>query len=390
MITFKGFSGINNVQPQPEMKVSDLVQAVNIDLDNEGRAMRRQGYTLAAAGVRRNLFEAKSGTLFASVEDGSLVARAGAIETAVHTAIGPDRIWYADLPDGTVLFSNGLIAGITDGLTSHALGVPVPQASGSFTSIPGALQPGRYQWATTYVRLSDGLEGGTSDGGLAEVSEGGILLSGLPLRDGYKTVVYLSKANGTEMCLAGETFGPAFSFVGPDSDLVVPCRTQFMVPMPAGNLCTFWRTRTLVAVGDTLVASRPDQWELHDPSRDVKRFTAPITLIQPVDDGIYIGTEHELAFLSGTNFDGLVYSCRLSSRVVLGSGVKVPAESIGEGDSKGLGMMCIAGGNICAGRAGGSVTEMTSDRYKVADSITEVYAAFREVRGIPQYLATPK
>lgn len=389
MIEFNKFSGINNVLPQAVMSPSDLVQATNVDIDDLGKARRRQGYTAVASGVRRNLFESASGRLFSTVEDGSLVARSGDVDTAVHPAIGPDRLWCVDLPDRSVLFSNGLIAGITDGITSHDLGVPVPQSSGAFTSIPGALDFGRYQWAAAYVRLVDGQEGGTSVGGVADVTEGGLLLTGLPLRDGYKTAVYISHANGSELFLAGETFGPSFSFVASTAELVVPCRTQFMVPMPPGILCAFWRGRVLVAVGDTLVASRADQWELHDPARDVKRFTAPITLIQPVADGIYIGTEHELAFLAGTNFDGLAYARKIQGAVVLGSGATVPIKSIGEGSAEGDGMVCIAGGEICAGLPSGVVNVMTEDRYKVASTVTEVFAAFREVRGIPQYLATP-
>lgn len=391
MITFKKFTGINNVLLQHEMKASDLTQANNVDVDREGRVRRREGYALVSAGARGNLFEAGD-LVLTTVPDGSLMARRGAVEAAVHPAVGPARLWYASLPDQTVLFSNGLVAGVTDGATSWDLGVPVPQSSGSFMSIPGALDPGRYQWATTYVRLSDGQEGGTSDGGVADVVDGGLLLSGLPLREGHKTVVYLTRANGSELFLAGETHGPALSFTSPAADLVLPCRTQFMTPLPVGTLCAFWRGRVLVATGAVLAASRPDQWGLHDPSKDVKQFTAPITLIQPVSDGIYVGTEHELAFLSGTDFDGLAYTRSLAGGVVLGSGVTVPGEKILDGGEAGKGrgdaMVCIAGGYICAGKAGGAVEVMTEGRYRV-EGVTEVVAAFRETRGTPQYLATP-
>jgi hypothetical protein len=392
VITFKGFTGINNVLQEHEMKARDLTQALNVDVDRENRIRRRQGYTLLDAGARDNLFEARGGFTLYSRADGSLVARRGAAETVVHPSISPARVWYVDLPDQTTLFSNSLVAGITDGTTSRDLGVPVPQGSGAFMSIPGALDLGRYQWATTYIRLSDGLEGGTSAGGVADVTEGGLLLSGMPLREGYKTAVYLSHANGSELFLAGETHGPALSLTQPTADLVVPCRTQFMSPLPTGTLCAFWRGRVLVAAGPILAASRPDQWELHDPGKDIKQFTAPITLIQPVADGIFVGTEHELAFLSGTNFDSLTYTQSLEGAVVLGSGATVPGEKLLDGSEAGKGrgdaMVCIVSGYICAGRAGGAVEVVTDGRYRVGD-IAEVVATFRETRGIPQYLATP-
>jgi hypothetical protein len=389
VIKFKGFTGINNVLSQHEMGDKDLVAAQNVDVDTKGKLWRRQGYTSLSSAVHRNLFESSAGYLLSTIEDGSLVARAGATETAVHTSMGPDRVWYADLPDKSVVFTNGLIAGITDGVSSHRLGVPVPVDAGEFMSVPGQLFPGRYQWAATHVRLSDGLEGGTSAGGVIEVTEGGILLTGLPMLDGHKTNIYLTGANGDELYLAGETLGPAFSFTGTSDSLVIPCRTQHMHPMPPGRLCAFWRGRMLMAVGNLLVASRVDQWELFDPRMDFKQFGADITLVQPVADGIYVGTEDELAFLSGVDFSALTYVRRIDGPVVLGSGVAVPGDKIGDGGAPGDAMVCIAGKEICTCSASGSVRAVTAGVYEVADDVTEVFAAFREVRGIPQYLATP-
>lgn len=389
MIKFKGFTGINNVLAQNEMGESDLVGAQNIDIDTKGKLLRRQGYTSLSSAVHRNLYEAGAGFLLSTVEDGSLVARTGSTEAAVHPSLGPDRVWYADLPDNSVVFANGLIAGITDGATSHGLGVPVPAASGEAMSIPGQLFSGRYQWAATHVRLSDGLESGTSIGGVFDVTEGGMLLTSLPLLDGHKTNIYLTGADGDALYLAGETLGPAFSFIGPNDSLVIPCSTQHMQPMPAGRLCAFWRGRLLMAVGNLLVASRVDQWELFDPRKDFKQFRSPITMIQPVSDGIYVGTEDELAFLSGIDFSALAYVRKIGGQVVLGSGVAVPGDKIGDGAAPGDAMLCIAGREICTGSASGSVRSITAGVYEIDDGVTEVFAAFREVRGIPQYLATP-
>ena len=51
-------------------------------------------------------------------------------------------------------------------------------------------------------------------------------------------------------------------------------------------------------------------------------------------------------------------------------------------------MVCIAGGEIVAGFNGGQTASLTGDRYKT--TTTEVCATFREVDGIPQYLAVPQ
>lgn len=44
-IIFDNFKGINNVADATNLDLQELVEAVNIDIDNEGRASRRDGYT---------------------------------------------------------------------------------------------------------------------------------------------------------------------------------------------------------------------------------------------------------------------------------------------------------------------------------------------------------
>lgn len=388
MLKFDSFKGINNVMPPERLEKSELVSALNVDISNNGQLLRRQGYAQVIAECHRNLWQGPAFKL-CTLGAGELVSIVGTTETVVHEALGPDRVWYCRLPDGRVVFSNGLIGGITDGSTSHLIGVPLPDSGGTFTSIPGQLHPGLYQWALTHTRLSDGLEGGTTYGDAVDVQEGGILLTGLPVRDGYSTTVYLTGANGDTFFLAGLAVGGSFSYTGANDALSAPCHSLLLAPMPVGILPAFWRTRLLMAVGNTLVASQPNRWEIHDPAKDVKQFSARITLVQPVHDGLYVGTDEELAFLSGTTFDGLSFVRSIPGPVLLGSGVSVGADRIGEGATKGDAMICIANRLICAGMPGGAVNQMTEDRYEVDASITEVQAAFREVRGIPQYLATP-
>ena len=119
------------------------------------------------------------------------------------------------------------------------------------------------------------------------------------------------------------------------------------------------------------------------------QFGAAITLIQPVDDGIYVGTEQGLVFLAGTEFDSLQYVPLLPEPVVLGSGVAVRGDmvALGEGRGNGAAMLCIVGGCVIAGFNSGSVNRLTHQRYRTA--AREVAATFREVDGMPQYIAIP-
>ena len=159
-----------------------------------------------------------------------------------------------------------------------------------------------------------------------------------------------------------------------------------MYPAPAGAIMAFYGARVLMAVGPVLYASRPNGWELFDIRRDFKVFSDDITLIQPVDDGVYVGTTTELAFLSGTEFDKLTYRQVVAGRVVLGSGVQVRGELVQSG--QGSAIVCIADDVLCAGFNGGNVARMTEGRY--ATDVAEVAATFRMVDRVPQYSAIPE
>lgn len=388
MLTFEKFSGINNVLPPHRLDNGALTAATNVDIGLTGEIRRRAGYVQTLDTCHKNLHQA-DGFMLATVDGGDLVAldSAGANRAMLYPSLGPGRVWYCNLPDGRTTFSNGLINGITDGATATTWGVPVPSSLGALMAVSGALHPGDYRYQLTYVRLSDGLEGGPIYSDPAPVPDGGVLLMGLPVLEGHKINVYLTGAYGDQAYLAGSTFGDSFSYLGQNDALVLPCRTDHLRPAPAGTVTAFWRGRVLVAVGPVLYASKTNSWEAFDFRRDFKQFSAPITLIQPVDGGVFVGTEKELAFLSGAEFDKLAYAQVIDGPTVLGSGVAVRGELVqrGQGTGQGAAMLCIAARGIVAGFSDGGIARMTEGRY--ATDAAQVSATFRVLNGVPQYLA---
>ena len=389
MLKFENFSGINNVLPPERLADGALAAAVNVDVGLTGEVRRRAGFALRADGCHKNVHQG-DGFLLATRDGGELVSIVGGTVTSLHPAFGVSRVWYCNLPDGRTTFSNGLINGITDGASITSFGIPVPESIGGLTPVSGDLHPGDYQYQLTYVRLSDGLEGGPAYSNPTAVPDGGVLLQGLPVLEGHKINVYLTGANGEHAYLAGSTTGEAFSYLGKNDALVLPCRTDHFSPAPIGTITAFWRGRVLVAKGSVLWASRTNAWESFDLRRDFKQFSAPITLVQPVDGGVFVGTEKELAFLAGAEFDKLTYVCVVDGPTVLGSGVAVRGELVQRGQSVGQGaaMLCIAGGGIVAGFSDGGVVRMTEGRY--ATDVDEAAATVRMVDGVPQYIAVPQ
>ena len=388
MLTFEKFSGLNNVLPAHRLGNDALTVAVNVDIGLTGEIKRRQGFTQRQAACHKNLHQAQ-GFMLATI-DGDLTAIGAGGNTLIYPALGPGRVRYCNLPDGRTTFSNGLINGITDGASLTSWGVPTPESAGAATPVTGQLHPGSYRYQITYVRLSDGLEGAPLHTDPVDLPDGGILVAGLPVLDGHMINVYLTGRDSDHAFLVGSTEGSAFSYLGGNDALTLPCRTDHMQPAPVGTFTAFWSGRALVAVGPVLYASRTNSWESFDIMRDFKQFPKPITMIQPVDDGIYVGTEGELAFLAGNEFDKLAYRQVIDVGVVPGSGVAVPGDLVQLGQSVGSGsaMICIAGGAIVAGFNGGTVSRMTDGRYTT--SAAEVAATFRQVGGIPQYVAIPQ
>ena len=156
-----------------------------------------------------------------------------------------------------------------------------------------------------------------------------------------------------------------------------------------GTVTAFWRGRVLVAQGDVLWASRPSAPHLSD-WRDFKPLGSRITAVLPVADGVFVGTDQDLIFLGGTTWDALAFVPTKRGPVVLGSGVEAPGQKLKLGDGAGSGQagICIAGGGIVACFSGGQTSGLTDNRYKT--TAAEVCATFREVNGIPQYLAVPQ
>lgn len=384
------FNGINNVQPQERLTAEDLSDAMNCDITITGQIQRRKGYTRTTPAAYRHLWQA-DGFLLGVDSLGNLVN----VDTSavLYASLGyTDRVWYCNLPDGRTAFSNGLINGLVTASARTRWGMPIPSGLGSASDVAGSLHPGSYRYSIAYVRDADGREGPPLHSEPIDLASGGISIMGMPTLTGHSINVYLTSHNGTEPYLAGNTTGSAFSFTGANHDLQARLRTNNLSPAPVGTLMAFWKTRALVAVGTTVYASLPHAWELFDMARDFKQIgqlhDTTITLLQPVDGGIFVGTDKALYFMGGQTWDQLAIGRpAVLGPVVLGSGVSAPGKRIGIGDGRASGdcMLCIANGAIVAGLPDGGVAELTRDRYHT--EATEVCATFRDVDDIPQYIA---
>jgi len=393
---FTGLDNQNTGYDEESLKPGDLIEATNCYVDDSGWLVRRDGFALASSGVYTSIWKGASLTL--AVLAGDLVKVGG---STLHASVGTARMWFEELPDGRVIYSNGTAMGVVNaaGSARTAWGVPVPTSAGSGANTTGSLASGVYRWCLTHRRTADGLEGGPVYSGTVTVSGGGIALTSLPTLADHTTNVYITTADGTEHFYAGNTSGSTFTFTS-SASRVRKCMTHYCkAPISGGILPKFWRGRMLLAVGDTLYATKARTLHLFNVKEDARRFGGTITMIQPVESGIWIGTTEGLHFLgpNGT-FDKLAMTRKMDGPVLLGSGVAVRGGALlrmgsqgpstaGEGND---GALCIAARAITALYRDGSCNALTDQRYLVASSVTSVASAVIEDGPLSQYIAIPQ
>lgn len=382
------FAGINNRVPEARQKDSDLAEAVDVDVGLARELRRRAGTTKIADGCHKNLRQATGRLLATSDADLTAILPDGSREV-LHAGTGTTRMAYSLWPDGSTAYSNGLHSGVvlSDG-TRLDWALPTPDHGGLATSTPGALPAAQYHYRVAFKRLADEREG-PAWLSPALALDGGLVLTGLPEREGYATVVYLGSPDGEMAYWVGEAVGGALTFTAHPSALQLPARPAGWSAAPQGTVLGFWRGSALVAQGPVLYASLNGDAFTFDLARDYKVMPSDITGIVELDDGIYLGTELALFFLAGDTFDTLRQLSCLPGRVVRGSMVAVPGEYIGLGDATGHGsaMMCMVGNDVAAGFAGGQTSLLTQGRYDTG-APAEVTACWRiNADGVPQYLA---
>lgn len=152
-----------------------------------------------------------------------------------------------------------------------------------------------------------------------------------------------------------------------------------------------YKGRIYLAAGPVLWTTELFNYEVVDSTRNFMVFEDDITMVAPVNDGIYIGTTADLQFLRGTHAEGLERTTCMSVGVIPGSEVWVPYSKVDprarsgpipEGD----GPVFMTAGGICIGLEGGNVYNLTQDHVVFPGAVSAA-ALYREDQGANSYLA---
>ena len=365
LFAFSGFKGLRNNVSEEALSPEDLSVALNVDVDDSLAVSRRRGYSaVVAAGIDRDLWASGavclgvgSNVLKLMNPDYSLVTlRSGltAARSLSYAAVG-DRVFY----------SNGAELGCVQDGASRTWGITVPGMPVA-AATGGTLLAGLYQYAVTYLR-SDGQESGAGRAGTIELTAtGGISLSGISVSAdpsvAYK-VIYATSVGGETLYRAGVIANAGTTFVIREPLAgTSPLLTQFMSPPPAGDFIAYWNGWMLVASGAYMYVSEPYAPELFDLRRSVP-FLDRITMIAPVNDGVWIGTNSQVIWLTGKTPETWDYKVRASYGVIPGTLAYGDLELLGSGASGTPAALFATKRGLCLGRDGGVFENLTESRF---------------------------
>lgn len=319
--------GKNTVAKETDMPDGSARELLNVDLTNSGKPSRRKGYTSVYSGAGiHSLVSTKQHSFFCEgTELKQLLPNFTA--TSVRSGLDPSvGLSYAEV-DGRLYYANGSQRGvISEAAIDAEWGVEAPVGQPNLAATAaGGLDAGTYQVAITYVSAL-GEESGTGRAALLELSvSGGILISNIPQSGADSMNIYVSPANGDVLYLVKNVpMGTASTTVQSTINFSRMLETQFMEQVPAGHIVRHFKGRMWVAVGDLLIFTPSLRYGLFDPRHTYFRFPAWITVVQPVDNGIYVVSGEKTYFLSGTNPKDMSQSVVYHEGAVEGTGMSVP------------------------------------------------------------------
>ena len=387
---FTQFKGLRNTVDARDFDPGDLEVALNVDIDDGLNVGRRYGFgTVVVAGVDRSLFAA--GPICLGVGSNALkqiLPNYGTV--TLRSGLTPGRdLSYSPVAD-RVYWSNGVELGCVHEGANRSWGLPVPALPAS-ASTGGDLPDGTYQFTVTFIR-SDGQESGAARAGtIALTAKGGIALSAIPVAEDATVVakaVYVSTRNGSALFRAGLITNATTTFAIRElGDPAAPLQTQFLSAPPAGECVGYFNGYMIVARENRLYPSEAYAPELFDPRKAVP-FLDRITMVAPLADGVWIGTDSEALWLSGATPEQWQYVQRADYGVIPGTASYADGEFLGDGSAAGEETVYFATKRgICVGREGGRLMNLTESRF--AFPAQPVGAGVcRRHRGAIQYLCT--
>lgn len=323
--------GVNNRLQDHELPDDRLRQGVNVRLSDAGLVKRRSGFSLYRAAVTKTHSLFSAGNYGLAFVDGSLLVLrdpSSGVESVLRSDMSPALpVAYVSPPNGRTYYSDGLVTGcLVDG-QDEPWGIAPPSLALALTPITGALPPGRYQVALTYI---DG-QGEESGAGLVAqivtTAGQGFRISNIaaPTTPGVQRIaIYVSPANGELLYLAAEvTLGTtSFDYITASATGRV-LKTMHVTPPPAGTVLAYCGGRLYIADGPIVWYTEPLQYGRCRRASSFLMFPSDVSIMAGVKDGLWVAAD-QTYWLAGTDPAAFSPSVALPFGAAKGSLAKLP------------------------------------------------------------------
>lgn len=395
-VPFTSFAGIRNTLPAERLHVmptkddgtTDLVEAVNVDIDNSGGVARRAGPVMANAGACSSIWadETEAACLF--VRGSKLYQLAADYTAQAMASVTAGARLAAQRVNERIYWTNGAESGVVQDGRSRSWGMDIPAAPG-LSGIGGTLAPGQYQALVTFVR-SDSQESGAGLPSLYQLTaDGGLRVTWAPPADPdiTRARVYASAPDGTVLFLAAEVVVAAGSVDVTSAAQALPLNTQWQDKPPAGQCLAYANGRIYIASGAFIFATTALGFEYVDLRDYLSLDGSRVRLLAGVDGGLFAGTDKAAYFLSGRTLDEMTRRIVSTKGAAEGSVVYVDGQKA-TGEKELAGMRCVlftTGEGVFLGLPDGSVRNLTQERYRF-DAAAAGAAGFIESDTLNHYL----
>lgn len=373
---------------QREIPPADLTVAENVDFDDSGYLVSREGLEFKVAGDFHSLWS--DGTTALVVQDKVLKNLSTDFTLTSLATVQSDSLCYLSL-NNVIYWSDGVAAtGVIENGVNRSWGLAIPQIQ-SITRVPGELFAGRYLIAISYER-EDGQESGVAMPVLMTAEVGGGFrvtwdIDAIP-SDVGRVILYSSDANGEQLFRIGSV-ASGVGYIELRSSLLKSnaLRTKYLERPPACSDITYFNGRIYMAVGANIIATLPFGYELVDMLDFISVDGTQITMLRAVENGIFVGTQKGITFLGGKDLKDFTSTLVRESPVVKGSAVYADGMKVtGKKELSGLNVVLFTTeDSIMAGLPDGDLFNFTHDRYRFSGG-SQAAAAFIDTNVKHQYL----
>ena len=174
---------------------------------------------------------------------------------------------------------------------------------------------------------------------------------------------------------------------------LAPIRGKLLGRPPMATQMTYFSGRLYMAVGNVLWATELYLYDYVDKTRTYWIYEGEITLLGTVSDGIYVGTDQDLWFMTGPTIKEFKRTVIMDSAVIPGSMVDIPAElanppqvpAISDTPLK-ISIAFLTTTGFCVAQDGGQAYNLTEDKFIFPDAVRAA-AMWRRQDGVNQYVA---